>query len=616
MTRYRQGEEETGREADQLQYLLDTAPGGHCRYTPDGTLIWASRGMEAMTGYSIDDLVGLQVQAVIHPDHLAARDEAFAQLVATRQAHTIELQAMRADGQWRWIESHVRGRFNDEGELEELYTSSWDTTERRASRELQAQWALTFENTTRGITITDPVTGIMQAVNPAFARMHGGVSAHFAGLPLVSVFTPEVAERMPELADIVHNAGYIHYEADHVRLDGSVFPIDTEVIAARDPHGTLLYRIAYYQDLTDKRRQDESEREARALFERAFADAPIGMALVGLDGRWLRVNRALRNMLGYDEETLLAKTFLDVTYPDDLDADLSHVRALLGGETASYSMEKRYVTATGQLIWVLLSVSLVRTDTGTPRYFVAQIIDISGRMEMQDRLQRLADHDSLTGLWNRRRFEEDLARLAARCRRYHEQAALIVFDLDGFKAVNDTLGHKTGDDLIGHVTRTVATRLRESDVFARIGGDEFAVILPNATIDVAERLAGDLCALVATTPCTIAGEVLRPTISAGVAMLDDGADSEAGVFVAADAAMYEAKRQGRNRAIADRRRGGAPPPALSAVLHLFNRPNRTTPRRSPLSSVTDRSDERSSTPEALSTEHDIARRLVRAHLGR
>ena len=126
-------------------------------------------------------------------------------------------------------------------------------------------------------------------------------------------------------------------------------------------------------------------------------------------------------------------------------------------------MEKRYFTAQGHLIWVGLAVSLVRDEAGRPVHFISQITDISERKRMETKLRRLADHDSLTGLWNRRRFEDELQRQVGRCQRYGERAALLLTDLDGFKDVNDTFGHKAGDDLLKVVATGLRARLRHTD---------------------------------------------------------------------------------------------------------------------------------------------------------
>ena len=140
----------------------------------------------------------------------------------------------------------------------------------------------------------------------------------------------------------------------------------------------------------------------------------------------------------------MALTFQDITHPADLTLDLNHLERLLSGEESSYTMEKRYVTKQGRLVWVLLAVSLVRDDAGEPSHFISQIKDITETREMEERLRELANHDPVTDLLNRRRFEDELVRQVGRCRRYGETACLLILDVDDFKGVNDALGHRIG----------------------------------------------------------------------------------------------------------------------------------------------------------------------------
>lgn len=124
-----------------------------------------------------------------------------------------------------------------------------------------------------------------------------------------------------------------------------------------------------------------------SLFQNAFEHAAIGMALVAPDGKWLRVNRSICDITGYSERELLQRTFQDITHPDDLDLDLANVRKMLAGEIDSYQMEKRYYHKNGAIVWVLLSVSLVRDEEGRPRFFIGQIQDITSRKESERQLE-------------------------------------------------------------------------------------------------------------------------------------------------------------------------------------------------------------------------------------
>jgi diguanylate cyclase (GGDEF)-like protein/PAS domain S-box-containing protein len=314
-----------------------------------------------------------------------------------------------------------------------------------------------------------------------------------------------------------------------------------EVSPLRGEQEEILGGVAVFRDITPRKHAEEARRHAQERFELVFEQAPIGMALLTPDGRWVRVNQALLKITGYNAEELLNKTLQDVTHPDDLSADMEHVQRLLVGEIRDYQIERRYFHAQGHVISAMLSVSLVRDLQGKPLHFVAQIQDITERKLMEERLRHLAEHDSLTGLHNRRRFEQELGQQVRRAQRYDEQAALLVIDLDDFKRVNDTHGHKVGDDLLKAISHELAQRLRGTDLIARLGGDEFAVLLPGTSAEAATRVANDLARVIADCGITVANQRIASTASVGVAAIDNATTNHENVLIEADRAMYEAK---------------------------------------------------------------------------
>jgi diguanylate cyclase (GGDEF)-like protein/PAS domain S-box-containing protein len=336
------------------------------------------------------------------------------------------------------------------------------------------------------------------------------------------------ASGMPVLGEVIG----IHIGALELRwLHVNAMPLRT-----RD--GSLSGVVATFEDVSGQLAEREALRRATELFSTAFADAPIGMALVGLDGGWLQVNERMCEIVGYSADELRARSFQDITYPDDLDADLALLAETVAGKRQGYQMQKRYVRSDGSLIWVLLSVSLVRDPDGTPLHFVSQVQDVTEQRETDQRLQALADRDELTGLLNRRRFEEELTRQLARTERYAEPAALAVIDLDGFKAVNDSHGHAAGDDVLRDVAAALAARVRGSDLVARLGGDEFAALLLGVDAVEAAEVANALTATVAR-----AGGAAGVTASVGVTSLEPG-DAPDQALARADQAMYAAKAAG------------------------------------------------------------------------
>jgi diguanylate cyclase (GGDEF)-like protein/PAS domain S-box-containing protein len=283
----------------------------------------------------------------------------------------------------------------------------------------------------------------------------------------------------------------------------------------------------------------------RGLFENAFSNAPIGMALIDMDGRWLQVNNALCRITGYAESELKAKTLGSLIHPDDIDLDLSLSRQLLDGKVPSYQAEKRCIHAWGHFVWVMMTVSLVNDRNGRALYRIVQLQDISERKELAGRLEDLVDHDFLTGLFNRRHFEQELAKEVERASRYGSPGAVLLIDVDNFKNVNDTFGHTVGDDLLKRIAGSLKHRMRRTDTLARVGGDEFAVLLPQTDAEKAMALAADFVKALDRRTSVLANQPIHITASVGIASFENLTDLE--VLEHADIAMYGAKQAGRNR---------------------------------------------------------------------
>ena len=298
-------------------------------------------------------------------------------------------------------------------------------------------------------------------------------------------------------------------------------------------------------------------------FETAFANAPIGMALVDMDGHFLQVNDALCRITGYTRDQIRGVPFRELSHPSNVDVDAPQLQALLDGDLASYQIEKRYVHAWGHSLWVLLTVSIVRDTQGQPLYLISQLQDITERKELERRLEYLVDHDFLTGLFNRRHFEQALAQETKLAARYCGGGAVLLLDLDHFKDVNDRFGHKAGDDLLKTVAATLRERIRKTDILARLGGDEFGIILPQA--DEAQTLvvADEVVKAMRRQTARLAEQVIPVTASVGLALFDHLTDIE--LLACADLAMYEAKESGRNGFSLYRPVKGARPRASSRL---------------------------------------------------
>src|ERR1700744_6128143 len=355
-------------QLDGFELLADTLGEMVSRHDADGRYIYASAGTRAPVGHRPGDLDALR--------------SAHASLLETTDRVEIRYRHRRKDGTHAECGAVIRTTRGADGEAEEFIVVKRDAADRFAGEVLQRKWEICFKRTSRGITVTDARAGTILSLNPALAEMHGGTVGDFVGKPLRTLFTEASWQLIPDVRRTIDKNTFVSYDSDHVRLDGTVFPVRTEVMAASDERGDAHYRIAWYDDLSERREAERRAVFAERDFEAAFHASPHGVAIVGLDGRFLLVNQKLADIVGYPKEQLVDLTLQELTHPDDLHADLAQVAGLVAGEIDSYEMEKRYYTREGRLIWVLLAAAIVRDEDGQPRHFISQIQDISIRKRL------------------------------------------------------------------------------------------------------------------------------------------------------------------------------------------------------------------------------------------
>jgi len=402
-----------------------------------------------------------------------------------------------------------------------------------------------FELAPTGVALIG-MDGRFLRVNRALCEMLGRPADELAGSTSAPFTHPDDRPATENAYSHLRDAGTtLAVEKRYLRPDGEVVWASTHGQTVKSPDDEARYIVSHFLDVTAVKVAEQRHREASRLFETAFADAPIGMALSAPDGRLIKVNRTLCELTGYAESQMLRLTFRDITHRQDVDAALQHGKRLLSGEADRYSLEARYFTAQGEEIWVNLSVSIVRDESGQPLHFISNVEPISERKELQASLTRLAEHDPLTGLWNRRRFEEELAREAARCQRYAGRAAVLMIDLDEFKSVNDTHGHQAGDELLKLIANRIRAALCESDAVARIGGDEFAAILPNVGPEAVGHVTDKLHRVIRASRITVNGTTTGVGASIGSQTLDEDTPDPQAAMAKADTAMYQIKASAR-----------------------------------------------------------------------
>jgi diguanylate cyclase (GGDEF)-like protein/PAS domain S-box-containing protein len=288
--------------------------------------------------------------------------------------------------------------------------------------------------------------------------------------------------------------------------------------------------------------------ESEERFRSAFNYAPIGIALVSSRGEWLKVNNALRDILGYSEAEFLATDFQSLVYPDDLGDVLINFHLLLSSKMPSSQLEHRYLNNDGQIVWVHWSVSTTNNNDSANNIFIFQIQDITTRKLAEATLQYKATHDALTTLPNRALFMVRLNEaLQKRNTNADYRVSILFIDLDRFKIVNDSLGHQVGDALLIEIAKRLLDCMRPDDIVGRLGGDEFTILIEGSFADdevlqIAERINKKFA-----LPFHLDSHEVYSSASIGILHASEKHVKPEDLMRDADIAMYQAKRGGKSR---------------------------------------------------------------------
>jgi diguanylate cyclase (GGDEF)-like protein/PAS domain S-box-containing protein len=395
---------------------------------------------------------------------------------------------------------------------------------------------------------TTDLDGAFVHFNDAWQQTLGWTREELQAQPFIEFVHPDDREHtLAETARLAEGDSTTSFTNRYRTKDGSYRWLEWSSRA--DLESCLVYAVA--RDVTDRHRAERGEREARERFRRIFDDSFAGIALVGLDGKILEANRGLAAFLGQKPEDLVGKqTLIEYVEAGQLPQIAAGVERMSAGDTGVYRDEIQVKRADGKPVWVDLTMSVIRDDDGKPLYRLSQLLDINARKEAEKQLRHLADHDPLSGVFNRRRFEVELEMELGHDSQHARSSAVLLFDIDNFKQVNDNLGHGAGDAVIVRLGQLLRNQVRTGDAVARLGGDEFAILLRRVDIAGAERIAQKIRE---RGRVALAQAVDLPTpigLSVGIAMIDGASSASADVILGrADAAMYEAKRRGGDHVV-------------------------------------------------------------------
>jgi diguanylate cyclase (GGDEF)-like protein/PAS domain S-box-containing protein len=391
------------------------------------------------------------------------------------------------------------------------------------------------------------------------------------GRTIFEVFPPEVASAIegPYRRALAGDLSQVD-----VAYQGRIF--DQRLSPILDDQGLIIAGFGLTQDVTSSRHSEGALRESEERFRLAFEYAPIGKALVGLDGGYLQVNRALCNITHHSASELQSLNVTDITHPDELKAHADAFTALLNGQAATSTLETRYLVAGGSSVWVNESTTLLRNADGLPIHFITQVIDVSERRrnkvaltKERRKVRRATFKDSLTGLLNRSSLLDTLTTAIARSERDGSDVAVLFCGLDSFKRVNDAGGNAAGDAVLVETARRLRAMVRREDTVARVGSDQFVLIVESPHHPSIPDMQTDQHAILATDrffalqvaeharsvirqPVVVEGIEYGVTASIGIAVAGSSDTDELNLWSAdsivqeADVAMCRAKAMGKN----------------------------------------------------------------------
>lgn len=387
------------------------------------------------------------------------------------------------------------------------------------------------------------INGNVRSWNATAARLFGWSEEEVIGQPDPILFQSAREEIAQVLQGVLQGETFTEVATQVSNKDG--LPVDVTVSAAPvyDRAGSTSGMTVLIADITEHRNTEAAQAQLTEIIETTTDFVTI----TDVPGQGFYINRAGRRVLGIDADKDISKLSLADIYSGDtwsfIDKEVMPAAVRDGG----WSGEVTLFSRNGQEIPVSMVMVAHKGSSGNVEFYSVIARDISERKRFEEQMVHLANHDPLTDLYNRRRFEEEVERHLAEARRYSINGALLFVDLDQFKEINDSMGHLTGDALLVRVAALLREGLRETDIIARIGGDEFAILLPHTdnvrAIAVAERLIDAL----RNTTVEAEGRVVGVTASIGIVLFPEDATTAADLFARADLAMYQAKENGRNQ---------------------------------------------------------------------
>jgi diguanylate cyclase (GGDEF)-like protein/PAS domain S-box-containing protein len=517
---------------------LGPLPVGVCLAGSDGVVIWANPALADLVGSGIDDLLGKRLTEVVHPADRAAVHDSVASLgQAGDPARRLRARG-RPAGTWLDLaltRAPLQGAGT--GVLMHVVDVTWA---------VQAQGSLqVLSDNALDIVAMSDTDGTILWVSPSVRTVLGREPESVVGRSLRSLAAPEDLLGLSDALDGAEPGQGPTTRTVRLRSQSGAYRYMS--ITARPADDERMGgRIAIaMRDITEELRAKRELARSEEQFRMALIGAPEGMAVTDSQDRIVQVNPALCELLGTTATGLIGHRFREFIPEDEREQVDQWRDRLLRGSVAIERCQHRLASATNE-VWVDHSIGIMRDELGNPQLFVHQFADRTAARRLQDDLAYRASHDVQTGLANKESLRTRLAQRLGCMPDAADAVGVLFCDIDNLKPINDRHGHLVGDAVIAAVANRLERAVRRQDLVARVGGDEFVIVLDHCASETELGIVARNVHAAASHPVETAAGTLETTITVGAVLVETTAGTDE-ALARADAALYRAKRAGRNR---------------------------------------------------------------------
>ena len=495
----------------------------------------------------------MNVLDYVHPDDLPHVLEETEKALSEGGVATnrTEYRFRHKDGSWRWVES-AGTYLLDDPHVKGVVVQTRDITERKrteeALREAEERFRRSFNDAAIGMALVGTDGRFLRTTDPC-ATCSATREVELLGKTFQDITHPDDLDADLDQVRRMLDGEIRTYQMEkrYFHKEGHVVWALLSVSMVHDEEGEPLYFVSQIQDISERKRAEQKIRAAEQRYRTLVEQIPAVTYIDPVDDpeTSLYTSPQIEQMLGYTpQEWQNEKLWPKRLHPDDRERILAADKRFEAGGGEPFREEYRLLAKDDSVVWVREEAVLVRDEAGEPLYWQGVFYDLTERKALEERLHYQAFHDYLTDLPNRQLFMDRLGQALRRTRRWHNQVAVLFMDLDGFKVVNDSLGHEVGDLLLTVVAQRLRRCLRPEDTLARFGGDEFVMLIeavddPAQAVQVAERITEEL-----RRPFIMEGRDLYVIASIGISLGDARTHDPDDLLREADTAMYRVKDEG------------------------------------------------------------------------